>query len=54
MSCHSIADGMCILANTLRCDENASHKMKINNIKAVNDNSDPIEEITFHFIKASG
>lgn len=28
--------------------------MKINIIKAVNDNIDPIDEITFHFMKASG
>lgn len=39
---------------TVRCEAKASHKMKINNISAVNDNSDPIDEITFHFIKASG
>jgi len=54
MSLHSIAVGMCGLATTLRCEAKASHKMKINSINAVNDSNDPIDEITFHFIKASG
>jgi len=54
LSLHSIADGIWGLEITVRCEAKASHKMKINNISAVNDNSDPIDEITFHFIKASG
>jgi hypothetical protein len=45
---------MCGLAITLRCEAKASHKMKMNSISAVKDNRDPIEEITFHFINASG
>jgi len=42
------------LAITVRCLAKASHKMKIKSISAVNDRRDPIDEITFHFIKASG
>lgn len=38
----------------LRCDANASHKIKINNISAVKDRRDPIDETMFHFINASG
>lgn len=37
-----------------RCDAKASQIMKINIIRAVNDSIDPIDEITFHFINASG
>ena len=39
---------------TLRCEAKASHKMKIKNIRAVKDSRDPIEDTTFHIIKASG
>jgi len=45
---------MCCLVITARCEAKASHTMKINIISAVNDNSDPNDEITFHFMKASG
>jgi len=45
---------MCELVITVRCEAKASHKMKINSMSAMNDNSDPIEETTFHFMKASG
>jgi hypothetical protein len=45
---------MCGLAITVRCLANASHKIKINSIKAVNDRRDPIDDTTFHFINASG
>jgi len=54
ISAHSIDDGRCGLAITVRCEAKASHKMKINSNRAVNDNKDPIDEIAFHFIKASG
>jgi len=53
-SLHSIEVGMWGLAITLRCEANASHKMKMNSINAVKDRRDPIEETTFHFINASG
>jgi hypothetical protein len=45
---------MCCLEITVRCDANASQMIKINISNAKNDRSDPIDEITFHFIKASG
>lgn len=54
MSLHSMAVGMCDLEMTLRCLANLSHRIKINSISATNDNSDPIEDTTFHFINASG
>jgi hypothetical protein len=54
MSLHSIAVGMCCLDITIRCAAKASQIIKINISKAINDRSDPIEEMTFHFIKASG
>lgn len=38
----------------LRWEAKASHKIKINSIKATKDSSDPNEDTTFHFIKASG
>jgi hypothetical protein len=49
-----MAEGIWGLAITARWEANASHKMKIKSNKAVNDRSDPIDEITFHFMKASG
>jgi len=52
--CHSIDDGMWYLDTTLRCVAKASHKIKMKNISAVNDSRDPIDETTFHIIKASG
>jgi len=54
MSLHSIDVGICCLEITIRCAANASQIMKINIIRATNDRRDPIDEITFHFIKASG
>ena len=54
VSCHSIDDGIWRLEITLRCEENASHKIKMKNIRAVNDKRDPIDDTTFHIIKASG
>jgi hypothetical protein len=45
---------MCCLEITVRCDENASQMIKINISSAKNDRSDPMDEIIFHFIKASG
>lgn len=54
MSCHSIDVGIWILLRTGRWDANASHTMKINIIRAVNDRSDPMDDTTFHFMNASG
>ena len=54
VSCHSIDDGMWSDEMTLRWEEKASHKIKIKNISAVKDRSDPIDETTFHIINASG
>jgi len=54
MSFHSIDVDIWVLEITPRCEENASHKMKMNNIRAKNDRRDPNEETTFHFINASG
>lgn len=42
------------LLSTGRCEAKASQIMKINIISAVNDSRDPIDEITFHFMNASG
>jgi hypothetical protein len=53
-SYHSIDDGMCCLDRTGRWEANASHRIKINMIKAIKDSIDPMDEITFHFINASG
>jgi len=39
---------------TDRCAEKASQIMKINIIRAVNEISDPVDEIVFHFINESG
>lgn len=49
-----MADGMCWLDTTLRCEAKASHKIKMKSIRAVNDRRDPIDDTTFHFMKASG
>jgi len=54
LSCHSIDDGMWNLEITLRCDAKASQRIKMKNIRAVNERSDPIDETTFHIMKASG
>lgn len=54
VSCHSIDDGMWYLEITLRCEANASHRIKIKNIRAVKDRRDPIDDTTFHIINASG
>ena len=53
-SLHSIADGMCGLAIILRWAASASQMMKINARSATNDTIAPTEEITFHFVIASG
>lgn len=52
--CHSILVGMWELVMIGRCDAIASQIIKINIIRAVNDNIDPMDEITFHFMNASG
>ena len=54
ISDHSIDDDIFCLAKTDRWEEKASHRIKIKNIRAVNERSDPIDETTFHFINASG
>lgn len=54
MSCHSSEDGWWLDEMVLRWLDKASHTIKINKRSAMNDNIDPIEEITFHFIIASG
>jgi hypothetical protein len=46
--------GMCCLDRTGRWDANASQMMKINMMSAVNDSIDPMDDTTFHFMKASG
>jgi hypothetical protein len=53
-SLHSIAEGICGLAITLRCAANASQIIKMNASNAMNEIIAPIEEITFHFVIASG
>lgn len=53
-SCHSRAVGMCDNPITPRCAEKASHRMKIKKISAMNEIIDPMEEITFHLVYASG
>lgn len=52
--CHSMLVGMWDLVIIGRWAANASQMMKMNIIRAVNDNMDPMDEITFHFMKASG
>ena len=54
ISCHSMDVGMCCLVSTGRCVAKASQIMKINIIRAVKDSIDPIDDTTFHFMKASG
>ena len=54
VSVHSSAVGMWGLDTTLRCEANASHKIKINSIRATNDSRDPRDDTTFHLVKASG
>jgi hypothetical protein len=54
ISLHSIDVGKCGLEIIVRCAENASQIIKMNINRATNDSSEPIDEITFHFIKASG
>jgi hypothetical protein len=49
-----MAVGICDLVITVRCEAKASHKIKMNNMSAINDSSDPIEDTAFHFMKASG
>lgn len=46
--------GICWLEIVVRWVTKVSHIMKINIIRAVNERRDPIDEITFHFINASG
>jgi hypothetical protein len=54
ISLHSIAEGICGLAITLRWAASASQIMKINASSPTNAIIDPTEEITFHTIIASG
>ena len=54
ISAHSIDVGMCALQRMVRWAANASHRMKMNINSAVNESSEPKDEITFHFISASG
>jgi hypothetical protein len=51
---HSKEVGIWALATTPRCDANLSHKIKINSMRATNDIRDPIDDTTFHLIRASG
>lgn len=53
-SLHSIDVGMCGLEITVRWVAKASHRIKINIRSAVIEISDPREDTTFHFMKASG
>jgi len=54
MSCHSRDVGWWEEEMTGRWATNDSHKMKINSNSATNDIIDPIDEITFHLVNASG
>jgi len=54
VSFHSIDVGIFTLEITPRWAEKASHRIKMNNISATNERSDPNEDTTFHFINASG
>jgi len=54
MSFHSIDELECRLDSIGRWDARASQIIIINIIRAVKEIMDPIDEITFHFIKASG
>lgn len=54
MSLHSIDDGICCLEIIVRWLAKASQVIKINISNAVNERSEPIDEITFHFMNASG
>jgi hypothetical protein len=53
-SCHSKEEAWWLADTVLRCLVKASHRIKMNNIKATKDIIDPIDEMTFHFIMASG
>jgi hypothetical protein len=46
--------GIWDLEITDRCEAKASHRIKINIIKAINESSEPIEDTTFHLVNASG
>lgn len=39
---------------TPRCAENASHRIEMNIIRAINDTIEPIDDNTFHLVNASG
>ena len=52
--CHSREDDIWGLAITPRWAEKASHRRKINRIKARNETIDPTEDTTFHLVIASG
>ncbi len=54
ISAHSIDVGIWSLHITGRCAAKASQIIKMNIIRATNDNSEPNEDTTFHFINASG
>lgn len=53
-SCHSKEEAWCVAEIVLRCLVSASHRIKINIRSATKEIIDPIEEITFHFVIASG
>ena len=53
-SCHSTAAGVLISEVAGRFTLIISHKMTMNKIRAVKDNIEPIDEITFHFTTRSG
>lgn len=53
-SCHSRDDDWCLAQMVLRWLVRASHTIKMNNKSATKEIIDPIDEITFHFIMASG
>jgi len=53
-SCHSSEVERCDETIIGRCATKASHRMKINKSRAMNEIIDPIDDTTFHFVKASG
>lgn len=53
-SCHSSDVGWLLAEITPRCAVKASHKIKMNRRRAIKEIIDPMEEITFHLVIASG
>lgn len=45
---------MCDIPMTPRWEEKASQRIKIKKIRAINEIIEPIDEITFHLVYASG